>query len=75
MLLFIAAPIVSVVLQSVFAPHEPVLITAQTCTPFSCTEETTIDQEATRALREAKPLGDLLAWTSTSIAVILPPQK
>jgi len=57
MLLFIAAPIVSVVLQSVFAPHEPVLITAQTCTPFSCTEETTIDQEATRVLREAKPLG------------------
>lgn len=57
MLLFIAAPIVSVVLQSVFAPHEPVLITAQNCTPFSCTEETTIDQEATRALREAKPLG------------------
>ena len=57
MLLFLAAPIVSVVLQSVFAPHEPVLITAQTCTPFSCTEETTIDQEATRVLREAKPLG------------------
>ena len=57
MLLFIAAPIVSVVIQSVTAQHEPVLITVETCTPFSCTEETTIDQEATRELREARPLG------------------
>ena len=57
MLLFIAAPIVSVVLQSVFAPHEPVLVTVETCTPFSCTEETSIDQAATRQLREAQPLG------------------
>ncbi len=57
MLLFIAAPIVSVVTQSVFAPHEPVLITVENCTPFRCTEEVTIDQEATRALREAQPLG------------------
>ncbi len=57
MLLFIAAPIVSVVMQSVFAPHEPVLISVETCTPFSCTQETSIDQEATRALREARPLG------------------
>jgi ABC-type sugar transport system permease subunit len=57
MLLFIAAPIVSVVIQSVFTRHEPVLITVETCTPFSCIEETTIDHEATRALREAQPLG------------------
>lgn len=57
MLLFIAAPIVSVVMQSVFAPHEPVLIEVETCTPFSCTQETSIDQEATRALRDSQPLG------------------
>ncbi|MEM9319348.1 MAG: sugar ABC transporter permease [Pseudomonadota bacterium] len=57
MLLFIAAPIVSVLLQSVYAPHEAVLITVENCTPFRCTEETTIDQQATRALREAQPLG------------------
>lgn len=57
MLLFIAAPLVSVVKQSVFTKHEPVLITVETCTPFSCVEETTIDQEATRELRESQPLG------------------
>jgi ABC-type sugar transport system permease subunit len=57
MLLFIAAPIVSVVMQSVFAPLEPVLITVETCTPFSCSEETTIDQVATRELRAERPLG------------------
>lgn len=57
MLLFIAAPIVSVVMQSVFAPLEPVLITVETCTPFSCVEETTIDQVATRELRAERPLG------------------
>lgn len=57
MLLFIALPIVSVVIQSLFTPHEAVLVTVETCTPFKCTEETTIDQEATAAVREARPLG------------------
>ncbi|NNE81668.1 MAG: sugar ABC transporter permease [Silicimonas sp.] len=58
MLLFIAAPIVSVVMQSVFAPHEAVLIEVENCTPLSgCTTETTIDQDATRDLRESAPLG------------------
>ena len=56
MLLFIAFPIVSVVMQSVFAPHPAVLVEVETCTPLSgCQTETTIDQEATRALREAEP--------------------
>jgi len=57
MLVFIAAPIVSVMMQSVFAPHEAVLITVENCGPFGCQEETSIDQEATAALREAEPLG------------------
>lgn len=57
MLLFIALPIVSVVIQSMHAPHEAVLRTVENCGPFGCTQETTIDQEATRALREAEPLG------------------
>ena len=57
MLLFIAAPLVSVVTQSIYAPHEPVLVTVETCTPFSCVEETTIDQEATAAQRAEQPLG------------------
>ena len=57
MLLSIAAPIVSVLLQSVHAPHEAVLQVVENCGPFGCKEETTIDQEATRAIREAEPLG------------------
>ncbi|WP_299928598.1 sugar ABC transporter permease [uncultured Pelagimonas sp.] len=58
MLLFIAFPIVSVVVQSVFAPHEAVLKTVENCTPLvGCTTETTIDQDATREIRDAQPLG------------------
>ncbi len=58
MLLFIALPIVSVVTQSIFAPHQAVLIEVESCTPLvGCTTETTVDQEATSALREANPLG------------------
>ena len=58
MLLFIAAPIVSVVFQSVFAPHPAVLVEVENCTPLvGCTTETTVDQEATRGLRKSKPLG------------------
>jgi ABC-type sugar transport system permease subunit len=40
-----------------FAPHEAVLVTVENCGPFGCNKETTIDQDATRALREAQPLG------------------
>jgi len=57
MLLFIAFPIVSVLIQSVYAPHEQVIIEVQNCGPFGCTTSTIIDQAATRALREAEPLG------------------
>lgn len=62
MLVFIAAPIVSVVMQSFFAPHEAVLITVENCGPFGCQEETTIDQEATAAIREAQPLGRFVGF-------------
>ncbi len=58
MLLFIALPILSVVLQSIYAPHPAVLVEVETCTPLvGCTTETSIDQEATSDLRAAKPLG------------------
>ncbi len=57
MMLFIAFPIVSVLVQSLFTPHESVFITVETCDPFGCKEETSIDQEATQALKEEKPLG------------------
>jgi multiple sugar transport system permease protein len=57
MLLFIALPIVSVVIQSVHAPHGQVIVEVESCTPFGCTKSTKIDQEATQKLREAQPLG------------------
>jgi ABC-type sugar transport system permease subunit len=57
MLLFIALPIVSVVTQSLFTPHDAVFEIVKNCGPFGCKEETAINQEATAALREAKPLG------------------
>ena len=58
MILFIALPIISVLLQSVHAPHQAVLVEVETCTPLvGCTVETTMDQEATKALRDAQPLG------------------
>ena len=58
MLLFIALPLISVVLQSIYAPHPAVLVEVETCTPLvGCTIETSIDQEATADLRAVKPLG------------------
>ena len=57
MLLFIAFPLVSVVLQSVHTAHEAVLVTVENCGPFGCKKETTIDHDATSAIRAAEPLG------------------
>lgn len=57
MLLFIAAPLVSVVIQSLHIEHEQVVITVENCGPFGCTEETMVDNEATAALRAEAPLG------------------
>ncbi|NNE89220.1 MAG: sugar ABC transporter permease [Silicimonas sp.] len=57
MLLFIALPIVSVITQSIYAPHEAVIIEVENCGPFGCQTETTIDQQATAELRASEPLG------------------
>ena len=57
MALFIALPIGSVTVQSLFVQHEKVLVTVETCGPFNCTEETRVDAAATAALKEAEPLG------------------
>ena len=57
MVLFIAAPIVSVVIQSVFTDHEQIIIEVENCGPFGCTIETTVDQDAMRELRKTRPLG------------------
>jgi len=57
MLLFIALPIVSVIIQSMYAPHEQVVVEVENCDIFGCKKSTMVDQEATREIREAKPLG------------------
>ena len=50
-------PIVSVMIQSLFVQHEQVLVISKSCGPFGCQETTSIDTEATAALRESQPLG------------------
>jgi len=57
MVLFIAFPIVSVFIQSLYIQHEQVLVVSESCGPFGCEETTEVDLEATSALREAQPLG------------------
>ena len=57
MLLFIALPIVSVILQSVHIEHPKVMSEVETCGPFNCTTEMRVDAEATAELRQAQPLG------------------
>lgn len=57
MILFIALPIASVFVQSLFVEHEQVLVVSESCGPFGCTQTTSIDADATAQLREEKPLG------------------
>lgn len=57
MLLFIALPIVSVVVQSMHIEHPKVMIEQETCDPFSCTTEMQVDAAATALLQDEKPLG------------------
>ena len=57
MLLFIAMPIVSVVMQSLYTAHEQVIVEVENCGPFGCTKAVAIDQDATEALRDEQPLG------------------
>lgn len=64
MLLFIFLPMVSIVIQSVFVSHEQVIVSVENCGPFGYRESTMIDQSATEALREAKPLGQFAGFTT-----------
>ncbi|RMF36046.1 MAG: sugar ABC transporter permease [Alphaproteobacteria bacterium] len=57
MLLFIALPIVSVAIQSLFIEPEQVMVEVENCTPFKCETTMAVDQEATKKLREESPLG------------------
>lgn len=57
MLLFIAFPLVSVVIQSLHVEHEQVLVSSKNCGPFGCKESMSVDVEASAKLKEAAPLG------------------
>lgn len=57
MFLFIALPIVSVVIQSLHIEHEQVMVEVENCGPFGCSTEQQVDQEATQKLVDAQPLG------------------
>lgn len=57
MLLFIALPIGSVLVQSLFVEHDRVLEVVKSCTPFGCSEETRVNVAATAALKSEAPLG------------------
>ena len=62
MLLFIALPIISIITQSFYTPHDAVLIETKNCDPFGCKVETSIDQNATAELRSSKPLGKFVGF-------------
>ncbi len=57
MLLFIALPIGSVAVQSLYIEHAKVLVTVQSCTPFGCTDDVRVDEQATAELNRRQPLG------------------
>ncbi len=57
MLFFIAFPLISIVQQSFFVPHEAVLVELENCGPFGCTISTAVDQDATAEIRDAAPWG------------------
>lgn len=58
MIVFIALPITSVIVQSFYVQHDRVLVAVETCGPFGgCTTETRVDTAATETLRRDEPLG------------------
>jgi len=57
MLLFIALPVASVLVQSFYVQHDKVLVEVETCGPFDCTKEMRVDPDATQKLRQEQPLG------------------
>lgn len=57
MILFIALPIVSVAVQSLFVEHPQVMTETENCDPFGCETSRSVDSAATAALYDAQPLG------------------
>lgn len=64
MIVFIALPIVSAVIQSVHIEHEQVIIETENCGPFGCKKETAVDTAATEELRREQPLGRFIGLSN-----------
>ena len=62
MLLFIAFPLVSVVLQSVHTAHEAVLVTVENCGPFGCKKKLRLIRMQQAQFVQLSLLADLLGW-------------
>jgi ABC-type sugar transport system permease subunit len=57
MLLFIAMPVISVAVQSLFIEHDKVMVTVESCGPFGCTKDSHVDAVKTAELKALEPLG------------------
>ncbi len=57
MTLFMALPLISVVVQSLFIEHRQVMIELETCDPFGCKTEARIDTAAMEQMNAAAPQG------------------
>ncbi|MFV0243984.1 MAG: carbohydrate ABC transporter permease [Qingshengfaniella sp.] len=57
MVLFIALPIFSVGYQSLYIEHEKILLETETCGPFGCNTQVSVDAAAMAQLRAEQPAG------------------
>ena len=57
MILFIALPIVSTIIQSLYVQNDKVFKEIETCNPFGCKTDMQLDVEATKKLQAQQPLG------------------
>ena len=57
MLLFIAFPILSSVVQSLFIEHQRRMVEVENCDPFGCKKQLKVDEQATAEIERAQPLG------------------
>ena len=57
MLLFIALPVMSVAVQSLYVEHDKVLVQVENCGPFGCQQDVRVDGVATARLQTLEPLG------------------
>ena len=56
-LIFIVAPMVSIVLQSFYVEHDQVMVSQEVCGPFQCETQLNVDDAAMQTLRREHPMG------------------